>query len=95
MRINDGDFDISGASRVKLKGIAANLTIAASDASNIKLDKFAAIDVTIYLSGASYAAVNASGTLNVDLSDSSNLSYIGSPTISHKSISKASTISQK
>ena len=93
--MNNGYFDISGASTITLEGLAQNVVADVSGASRAYLDDFEVVNAWINLSGASRGNVNASGQLSCDLSGASTLHYIGSPTLGNINITGASTLSQK
>jgi hypothetical protein len=86
---------VSGASRALLVGSGESLTASASGASQLDLEEFTIGDATIELSGASRGVVNASGTLNVEASGASNLTYVGNPTMGSINTSGASTVGQR
>jgi hypothetical protein len=91
----DGRFGLSGASFIELEGSADDVIIDASGASNVKFGGLSVGDASIDLSGASGATVNAGGSLDVNLSGASRLSYLGSPTLGNISVTGGSTISRK
>jgi hypothetical protein len=88
----DVEYDISGASTVRLQGAAGDMKLDLSGASNAELDGLPVSDADVNLSGASRAAVNVDGILNIDLSGASKLVYVGNPTIGDVDISGASTM---
>lgn len=85
-------FQVSGASRVTLRGSGEDLTIDGSGASRIDLSDFAVADAEIELSGASRATVRASGRLDVRASGASHVTYSGSPTLGEIDTSGASSV---
>jgi len=93
--IADGDFEASGMSTIELAGSANNLSVEASGASSVKLEGFVAEDIAIELSGASTGTINASGTIDADLSGASHLDYGGGATLGTVSTSGGSTIEKK
>jgi len=95
LNIADGRFDLSGASSLELEGSADDISIEASGASDVKLSNLSAFNAEVELSGASDAAINASGRLDVDLSGASELKYVGSPTLGSISTSGGSSIKPK
>ena len=95
MEMADGSFDLSGASSVELDGSARDVVIDGSGASTIRLADFAVADADVELSGASTATVNASGTLDVDLSGASALSYLGNPSLGRVDVSGGSRMSRE
>ena len=95
IEIADGDFQVSGAGTIELEGSANNVSVGASGASRAKLADFPVNDATVDLSGASTATVNASGTIDADLSGASHLDYMGDATLGSVETSGASTINKK
>jgi hypothetical protein len=95
--IQAGEMSIeaSGASSISLAGGAANLVLEVSGASSVDLESFPVTDLRAELSGASSAVVNASGTLDVEASGASELSYLGNPTLGSVNTSGASTVREK
>ncbi|MDR2882460.1 MAG: DUF2807 domain-containing protein [Alistipes sp.] len=72
-------FGASGASDVTIEGTGGTGDWTASGASEIHADRFAARDVSIVVSGASSARVNASGTLTTRTGGASSVRYVGRP----------------
>ena len=95
IEMGDGDFDVSGASSVRLSGSGSDIVIRATDASRIRLEDFHIINADITLEGASSGTVNVSGELNAVLRSASHLEYTGNTTLGETDISGASSISQK
>ena len=95
MKLGNSEFTLSGASRVELKGSADNVELSAWGASWLDLAEFGLKDTSVNLKGASTAAVNVSGKLDLDLSGGSRLCYAGSPTMGSMNVSGASTLSQR
>lgn len=92
IQAGDSGFDVSGSSSVRLTGSAGDVTIDASGSSEVDLTDFPASDGTVDASGASTVIVNLSGRLNADASGSSNIYYLGDPTIGSIDTSGSSTI---
>ena len=92
--MRDGWFNVSGASNIDLAGSAGEVNLKVSGASRALLAEFSIKDATVRLSGASSGIVNALGSLDVDLSGASNLSYIGSPDLHNIDVSGGSKLSQ-
>jgi hypothetical protein len=88
------DFTVSGASSVDVNGSADDLSVDASDASDIRLSDFAVSSADITLSGASECRVNADSVLETDLSGSSELYYRGTPSITRMDVSGGSEINR-
>jgi ElaB/YqjD/DUF883 family membrane-anchored ribosome-binding protein len=95
IKAGDAEFVLSGASQAALKGSADKVVLSAWGASKLDLADFALHDTAVHLKGASQAAVNVNGRLDLDLSGCSRLKYKGNPTIHEVSVSGASTISQE
>jgi hypothetical protein len=69
----------SGACNIKISGNGETGDWSASGASRISADEFAAKDISVAVSGASSARVNASGTLTTKTSGTSSVRYAGTP----------------
>ena len=95
MKLGDSEFILSGASRAELKGSANNVELSAWGACWLGLAEFGVKDTNVNLKGASTAAVNVSGKLDLDISGGSRLCYSGGPTMGTINISGASTLTQK
>ncbi len=95
MKLDDSEFTLSGASRMELKGSARDVELNAWGASRLELAGYALRDAKVDLKGASQAAVNVGGKLDLDISGSSRLTYCGSPTMGSVKVSGASTLTQK
>ncbi|MDY6917818.1 MAG: head GIN domain-containing protein [Chloroflexota bacterium] len=91
----DGVMEVSGASTVELEGSADDVSIEASGASRVRLGDLPVTDAWVELSGASTANINASGTIDCDLSGASHLTYTGDATLGSVDTSGASTISHE
>ncbi|MEE8352973.1 MAG: DUF2807 domain-containing protein [Dehalococcoidales bacterium] len=94
MAVEDAEFVLSGASRVELTGSAGKTVLNAWGASRLDMVDFALGDTSVHLKGASQAAVNVSGRLDLDLCGGSRLTFTGSPTMGDIDVSGASTLSQ-
>jgi len=68
--------------------------IEASGSSKARLADFPVRNITVNLSGASNATINASGMLDGNLSGASELAYTGDPTLGTIETSGASRISR-
>jgi len=71
----------SGGSHVTLSGSADSIDIKGSGGSHYNLQDYSVSDADINLSGGSHANVHVNGTLNVDISGGSEVSYTGEPTL--------------
>ena len=90
----DADFDLSGGSQVNLEGTADDLRVKGSGGSHLSLESFPVNNADIRLSGGGRATVNVNGTLDVNLSGGSRITYIGQPTMGDIDLSGDSTISK-
>jgi len=88
----DSRFDVSGNSSVTITGSAGGVTVDASGSSVVDLADFPASDANVDASGASTVTVNLNGRLNADASGSSNIYYLGNPTLGEIDTSGSSTI---
>jgi hypothetical protein len=95
--IQTGDIRLSasGASTISLSGSGGALTLDVSGASQANLEEFETTDVDAVLGGASTAVVNPSGTLDVDASGASRLTYVGSPILGRMDLSGASSVDER
>ncbi|MFC2042494.1 GIN domain-containing protein [Chloroflexota bacterium] len=95
LEMQDGKFNLSGGSDTDLTGSGVKASIVATSGSELNLEDLTLFEATVTLSGASIATVNARGKLDADLSDSSELYYIGSPALGKVKSSGGSIISHK
>lgn len=91
----DANFDLSGGSQVNLEGTADDLVVSGSGGSQLDLEAFSADNADVHLSGGSRATVNVDGTLDVDLSGGSQVSYVGEPTLGDIDLSGGSRVNRK
>jgi hypothetical protein len=94
-RVRNAEITLSGASRAELRGSANNVILNAWGATNLDLTAFVIDSTTVYLKGASQATINVTNQLDVDLSGSSRLDYLGHPNLHEISLSGASTLHQR
>tara|TARA_R110002072_G_scaffold302060_2_gene483624 strand:- start:48884 stop:49588 length:705 start_codon:yes stop_codon:yes gene_type:complete len=88
--------EASGASSIKLRGKAKNVSLDFSGASDFDSKKLIVSDkLTAESSGASSIKVTANGTLELDVSGASEVTYYGNGTISKSDISGAGSVEQK
>jgi hypothetical protein len=80
----------SGASNALLNGTVPKVDLALSGASTSDLSHVLAQALSARVSGASSATVNASESLDFDLSGASTLRYLGEPSISLQNVSGGS-----
>ena len=88
----DASFNVSGASKVNLRGSAQDLKIEASGASTVDLSNFASKDTVVNADGASKVVVAPGGSLDVEASGASTVRYAGEPAKLKTNISGASTV---
>ena len=91
----DAEFDLSGGSRVTLTGSAEDLVIKSSGGSKLILESFPVNNADININGGGSAAIDVSGTLDVNLSGGSKVIYSGEPKIGDIDLSGGSTFSKK
>jgi hypothetical protein len=89
------ELKASGASKIRIDGAANELTANASGASTIDAERLQTVDADIEASGASQAAVAATGELNVEASGASKIVYVGEPKSLKQNSSGASSVSKK
>jgi DUF4097 and DUF4098 domain-containing protein YvlB len=81
IEIADGRFNISGASSIDLEGYAGDISIETSGASHANLTNLPVSNAAVNISGASVVTVNASGTIDGNVSGASRLTYLGNPAL--------------
>ncbi len=91
----DVSLDLSGSSEVNLEGSGNDLEIDASGASDIDLSNFPVENIVLKLSGSSKVIVNLNGTLDVNASGSSDVTYLGNPTLGDIQTSGSSSVSRE
>jgi predicted small secreted protein len=93
--MDNGEFDLSGASTLELEGSAGDINIDGSGASEILLEDFPVTNAKISLSGASNAVVKLDGRMDLDLSGASEVEYIGNPRLGSIEMSGGSSVNQR
>jgi len=91
----NADLDLSGGSRVLLEGRANDLVVSGSGGSQLDLEYFPVNSADIHLSGGGSAIVNLDGTLDVDLSGGSRVTYLGEPVMGDIDLSGDSIVKKK
>ncbi len=92
----DAKLIISGASNVELTGEARNLHVEiCSGTIVLELSNFPVNNVDANLSGVSSATIKIDSRLNANISGTSQLYYIGEPTMDDINTSEGSIISKK
>lgn len=84
-------LDLSGASKVEMKGQVLKLSIDLSGASYLILTDMIVRDADVDASGASHVELNAQKSLRVTASGASKITYLGNPAVS-KDLSGASFV---
>lgn len=75
-------LDLSGATKVEMKGQVLKLSIDLSGASHVVLTDLIARDADVDASGASHVELNVQKTLRVEASGASKITYRGNPAVS-------------
>ena len=88
-------FNVDGNSEVILTGSAQNVMIEAEGSSEVDLTDFPVVDANVKAGGKSQVTVNVSGRLDVDASNASHVTYLGSPTLGKMDTSGSASIEQK
>ena len=88
-------FRASGASRIELQGAAQNLTVTASGASNVSLDRFTSHDTDVEASGASHVTISPGGKLQARASGASSVRYLGTPASVNSEATGASSVKKQ
>ncbi len=78
-----------------LTGSGSDLVIDASGSSDVDLAEFPVEDADLNLSGSSEIILNVSGTLDVSASGSSDVEYVGEPSLGSIQTSGSSSVSRR
>ena len=81
LEAGDVNFDVSMSERVDLSGSVANLRVQISGNSVVDLADMTVVNADITAENGGTVIVNASGTLDADVGISSQVYYMGSPTL--------------
>jgi hypothetical protein len=97
VNVNADSLEIvaSGASKIKIDGMAKELNANASGASTVDAESLEVEDADVEASGASKAVVSATNDLKVDASGASKISYVGEPKNIKQNSSGASSVTKK
>lgn len=87
--------DSSGASKIKITGETAKLTVDVSGATKVDAEDLTAETASVEASGASHVSVNVTGRLRTDASGASKIVYTGTPANVEKKTSGASSVSPR
>lgn len=90
-----GNFRISGASTLELTGSSTGVKLEVSGASRANLPHFPIVDASATGTGASNATIDVSGSLDIELSGASRLTYSGNPNLGTVDVSGSSTLSHQ
>jgi len=91
----DVSIDLSSNSEKSLTGSGGDATIDISSSSELDLSENQATNASVKASSSSIATVNASGSLDLDASSSSNDYYLGNPTLGEIDTSSGSSVEAK
>ena len=86
---------LSGSSDLRLAGSGQDLTLNASGSSMVDLEQFEVDNATLDISGSGDVIVNVEGVSNVFASGSSNITFVGNPTMGEIRNSGSSSIQGK
>jgi hypothetical protein len=95
IEMDDGNFRLNDSSSLELEGSADDIKIDAASSSHVILPDFAVVTADVELSTSSSAVVNVSDRMDVHLSSSSELEYIGNPRLGKLDMSGDSTLNQR
>lgn len=95
LKVQRARLAFSGAGHCELGGRAHNLDLDLSGKCRVDLSRFEIHDANAALSGASWAGINISGTLNAQLSGACSLEYTGSGVAGRVKTSGASKVEKK
>jgi hypothetical protein len=94
LKCGDLEADLSGGSKVNLKGSGRNIELNGSGGSIFELSEFEVKDVQSQLSGGSNVKIKMNGTLNTSQSGGSQLVFYGTAKIGRTSFSGGSGVSK-
>ena len=92
---NTADFNVTGASNIKLTGSASKMQADVIGASHAALADFIVGDAAVTAVGASTAEVEVHGTLDINISGVSTLEYGDSPKLGKVEVSGVSTLRRR
>ena len=95
IEMDDGNFRLNDSSSLELEGSADDIKIDAAASSVVTLPDFTVVTADVELSASSSAVINVSSRMDINLSSSSELEYIGSPKLGKLEMSGDSTLNQK
>ncbi len=88
------DITLTDGSRVQLEGSAKDIKIVSHDGSQAYLENFSVINTDLNIGDGGTVRINASGTLNANLSAGSHVTYKGSATTGVVKLSSGASISK-
>jgi RNA polymerase sigma factor (sigma-70 family) len=88
-------LEVSGASRIELKGSAKTAVLTATGASDFRLANLPLDEASVRLTGASHAAIRVKNKLDYTLEGASSLEYQGKPTLGKQKVSGVSAVKPK
>jgi hypothetical protein len=91
----DAKFEASGASKIELAGMGADIVMKVNGASRAELSEFPVQNASLEISDASKALVKLNGRLDAKVSGASNLLWSGSPIMGDIQTSGASSLRRK
>lgn len=95
VKTESADFEVSGASYIDINGSAEGAHLAASGASSLKLSNFHILHSSVIISGASNGNIEVNGSLDVEVSGASSLTFGGNPTLGRVEVSGASSLNRR
>jgi hypothetical protein len=95
LEMDDGEFRLNDSSYLELEGSADDIKIDGASSSDVILEDFAVLTADVELGASSHAVVNVSSRMDVNLTSSSELEYIGSPLLGNLDMSADSELNQR
>jgi hypothetical protein len=92
---NSANFNVTGASNIKLTGSASKMQVDVIGASHAALADFIVGDASVMAVGASTAEVEVHGTLDINISGVSTLVYGDNPKLGKVEVSGVSTLRRR
>jgi hypothetical protein len=89
---DETEVALQGASSLSLTGAGGNADVWGKGASRADLRGFPVTNAKVKLEGASNASINTDGVLDVDLAGSSDVRYVGEPTLGEVNMHGDSTL---
>jgi hypothetical protein len=89
------NFQVTGASNINLLGAASRMTLSVIGASHAGLKNFIVQDASVTAEGVSTAEVQAHGTLDLEVSGVSTVTYYDDPKLGKVEVSGVSTLTRR